>query len=147
MLLGEIELRPLLRLRRSVGPILLLHGLTSSVHALSRLRSPVRHLIGDRQVPGLLHCWQASGLPRRWRWGRGHLGFQVFDPLVEIWVHTPVSRGVGVAGKGIVWLRLGLVEDPEVCPRGPMVLVKLNCADVGLQSIHRLVLLLVKHSN
>ena len=145
---------PLLSLRPGgrCGAIILFGGgcRLTSPHAgllLPRRILPVGHLVGDRQVPGFLHCWQASGLPRGWRWGRGHLGFQVFDPLVEIWVHTPVSGRIGVAGKGIVWLRLGLVEDPEVCPRGPMVLVKLNCTDVGLQSIHRLVLLLVKHSN
>ena len=128
-------------------PILLLHRLASSVHSLPRLGSPVGHLVGDRQVPCLLHRGKATGLARCRRWGRCHLSFQVFDPLMEVGVQTPVSCGICVASKSIVRLRLRLVENPKVCPRRPMVFIKLNGADVSLKSIHGLVLLLVKHSD
>ena len=66
---------------------------------------------------------------------------------MEVGVQAPVSCGIRVAGKSIVRLRLRLVENPKVCPRRPMVFIKLNCADVSLKSIHGLVLLLVKHSD
>ena len=127
--------------------VLLLYRLASSVHSLPRLSSPVGHLVGDGQVPCLLHRGQATRFARcRW-WGRCHLSFQVFDPLMEVGVQAPVSCGICVAGKSIVRLRLRLVENPKVCPRRPMVFIKLNCTDVSLKSIHGLVLLLVKHSD
>ena len=69
LLLGQIKLRPLLRLRCGVRAVLLLHGLASSVHTLPGLSSPVGHLVGDWQVPCLLHSGEATRFARCWWWG------------------------------------------------------------------------------
>ena len=66
---------------------------------------------------------------------------------MEIWVQAAVPRGICIASKSIVRLGLGLIENPKVSPCRPVVFIKLNCTDVSLKSIHRLVLLLVKHSD
>ena len=79
----------------------------------------------------------------------------VVDVLLEeldlggyVWLHMlGAARGVEVAGQGVGGLVHRLVEDTKVGPGRAVELVQLHCADVGLQSIHRLVLLLVKHSN
>ena len=65
---------------------------------------------------------------------------------MEARVDRPVPSGISVAGQGILRLGLGLVEDAKVGPGRPVLLVELDCADVGLQGVHGLVLLLVKNS-
>ena len=65
---------------------------------------------------------------------------------MEIGVQAPVSCGIRVAGKSIVRLGLGLIQNAKVCPGCPVVFIQLNCTDVSLKSIHWLVLLLEKHS-
>ena len=62
-------------------------------------------------------------------------------------VHCPVPGGVGVAGQGVLMLRLGLVEDAQVGPGSSVFLVQQDSTDVGLESIHGLVLLLIQNSN
>ena len=57
----------------------------------------------------------------------------------------PAARGVDVALDGVVRLAAGLVEGAQVHPGGGVAVVQLNGADVGLQRVHRLVLLLVEH--
>ena len=66
---------------------------------------------------------------------------------MEVRVQAPVPGGIRVAGKSIVRLGLGLIENPKVSPSRPVVLVQLNCTYISLKSIHGLVLLLVKHSD
>ena len=56
-----------------------------------------------------------------------------------------VFGGVEVAGERILGLVDGLVEDAEVGPGGRVTLVELHGADVRLQRVHRLVLLLVEN--
>lgn len=55
------------------------------------------------------------------------------------------ARGVDVALDGVVWLVAGLVERAQVHPGRRVAVVQLHGADVGLQSVHGLVLLLVQH--
>lgn len=56
-------------------------------------------------------------------------------------------RGIHVTRKGIPGLTAALVQDAQVRPGGLVCLVQLYGANVGLQRVHRLVLLLVKHSD
>ena len=53
--------------------------------------------------------------------------------------------GVDVALDGVVRLVAGLVERAQVHPGGGVAVVQLHGADVRLQSVHGLVLLLVQH--
>ena len=53
--------------------------------------------------------------------------------------------GVDVTLDGVVRLVAGLVQRAQVHPGGGMAVVQLYGADVGLQSIHGLVLLLVQN--
>lgn len=53
--------------------------------------------------------------------------------------------GIDVALDGVVVLATRLVEGAEVHPGGRVAVVQLNGADVGLQRVHGLVLLLVEH--
>lgn len=55
------------------------------------------------------------------------------------------ARGVDVALDGVVRLVAGLVQRAQVHPGGGVAVVQLHGADVGLQSVHGLVLLLVQH--
>ena len=57
-----------------------------------------------------------------------------------------VASGIQVAGQRITRLVTRLVQDGQVCPRCRVRLVQLYRADVCLQCIHRLVLLLIQHS-
>lgn len=57
-----------------------------------------------------------------------------------------VMCSMEVAGQGITGLVTGLVQDSQVSPCGCVALVQLHSADVGLQRIHRLILLLIQHS-
>lgn len=88
---------------------------------------------------------------RRWRgWRRKqqqpHL--QEFDALSQCsGVQTgPAACGIDVTLHGVVQLATGLVKGAQVHPGGGVVMIKLNGADVGLKSVHRLVLLLVEHA-
>lgn len=53
--------------------------------------------------------------------------------------------GIYVALDGVVVLATRLVESAEVHPGGRVAVVQLNGADVGLQRVHGLVLLLIQH--
>lgn len=59
-------------------------------------------------------------------------------------VATP--RGIHVAGEGVAWLVACLIQDAQVGPGCCVSLVVLNCTDVCLKGINRLVLLLVQDS-
>ena len=56
-----------------------------------------------------------------------------------------VSCGVEVTGQGVAGLVTGLVQDGQICPGGGVGFVQLYGTDICLQSIHRLVLLLIQH--
>lgn len=61
-------------------------------------------------------------------------------------LRVPTTRGsVQVAGEGIAGHQTALVQDAQVSPRGRVALVKLHGADVRLQRVHRLILLLVEY--
>lgn len=85
-----------------------------------------------------------------WLTGVTHLKpsyLQQFDALCE---HGSVeaglaARSIDVALDSIVRLPAGFIEGAEVHPGGCVAVVQLNGTDVGLQCIHRLVLLLVEH--
>ena len=64
--------------------------------------------------------------------------------LRQVGRRTFLPRGVQVTGQSILWLIAGLVEEPEVGPGGGVILVELYRADVGLDGVVRLVLLLVE---
>ena len=66
---------------------------------------------------------------------------------MKIGIQATVSCGVCVTRKSIMRLGLGLIENPKVRPCCPMVFVQLNSTDVSLECVHRLILLLVKHSD
>lgn len=74
-------------------------------------------------------------------------------PLIAVIVAITVTtvtrypRGIHVARKGVPGLTAALVQDAQVRPGGLVCLVQLYGADVGLQRVHRLVLLLVQHSD
>lgn len=55
------------------------------------------------------------------------------------------AGGVDVALDGVVGLVAGFVERAQIHPGGGVAVVQLHSADVGLQSVHGLVLLLVQH--
>lgn len=55
------------------------------------------------------------------------------------------AGGVDVALDGVVGLVAGLVQRAQVHPGSSVAVVQLHSADVGLQSVHGLVLLLVQH--
>lgn len=52
---------------------------------------------------------------------------------------------IDVAFNSVMRLAAGFVEGAQVHPGGRVVVVQLNSTDVGLQCVHRLVLLLVEH--
>lgn len=56
------------------------------------------------------------------------------------------ARGVDVTLDGVVRLPAGFIERAQVHPGGCVTVVQLHCTNVGLQCIHRLVLLLVQHT-
>lgn len=58
---------------------------------------------------------------------------------------APAVRGIDVALNGIVGLTAGLVQSAQVHPGSSVTVVQLNGTDIGLQCIHRLVLLLVEN--
>jgi hypothetical protein len=57
-----------------------------------------------------------------------------------------MSCGIDITGQGVLGLVAVLVQNPQVCPGGSVCLIQLYGTDVGLERIHRLVLLLVKYS-
>lgn len=56
------------------------------------------------------------------------------------------AGGVDVTLDGVVRLPAGFIESAQVHPGGCVAVVQLHCTNVGLQCIHRLVLLLVQHT-
>ena len=51
--------------------------------------------------------------------------------------------GILVAVQGVAGLRVRLIQQAQVDPRSRVILLQLYSADVSLQSVHRLALLLV----
>lgn len=78
---------------------------------------------------------------------RGTPYLQEFDALCERrCVETGFAAcSVDVALDSVVRLPTGFIEGAQVHPGSGVVVVQLNSTDVGLQRIHRLVLLLVEH--
>lgn len=57
----------------------------------------------------------------------------------------PAARSIDVALDSVMRLAAGFVEGAQVHPGGGVAVVQLHGTDVGLQSVHGLVLLLVQH--
>lgn len=72
---------------------------------------------------------------------------QQFDALCEC---NSVKAGLAACSiyvtlDSVMRLATGFVEGAEIHPGGRVAVVQLNSTDVGLQCVHRLVLLLVEH--